>query len=112
MKYCDVATLEALQNQHRDWVEDELLSDSSRMEDRWTQSIAVGSESFIDQVYKALGIKGKHRNIIEDGNRCFIKESTIPYNAHFATEIDLLRVGNTMKWDIVYSNQIVAQVRP
>ncbi len=99
MKYCDVATLETLQNQHRNWVEDELLSDSSRMEDRWTQSIAVGSESFIDQAYKALGIKGKHRNIIEDGNCCFIKESTIPYNAHIATKIDLLRVGNTIKWD-------------
>ncbi len=100
MKYGDVATLEELQNQHRDWVEDELLSDSSRMEDRWTQSIAVGSESFIEQVHRALGIKGKHRDIIEDGNSCFIKESTVPYNVHFATKIDLLRVGNTIKWDI------------
>jgi len=67
------------------------------MEDRWTQSIAVGSESFIDQIHKALGIKGKHRDIIEDGNSCFIKESTIPYNAHFASIMDLLRVENTMK---------------
>ena len=100
MKYCDVATLESFQNLHRDWVEDELLSNSSKMEDRWTQSIAVGSESFIEQVHKALGIKGKHRDIIEDGDNHFIKESTIPYNVHFATKTDLLREGNTIKWDV------------
>ncbi len=70
------------------------------MEDQWTQSIAVGSESFIDKIHKALGIKRKHRDIIEDGSSCFIKESTIPYNAHFATKMDLLRVGNTIKWDV------------
>jgi len=75
---------------NRDWVEDESLLDSSRMEGRWTQSIAVGSESFIDQVHKALGIKGKHKDIIEDGNSCFINESNIPYNVHFATKIDII----------------------
>ncbi len=68
MKYCDVVSLEAFQNLHRNWVEDELQLEPPRMEDHWTQSIAVGSKSFIDQVYKALGVKGKHRNIIEVRN--------------------------------------------
>ncbi len=84
---------------HRNWVEDELQLESLRMEDHWAQSIAVGSNSFIDQVYKALGIKGKHRKIIEDGSSCCIKESYSPYNADFAIKMDILRVKNTMKWD-------------
>jgi len=69
------------------------------MEDHWTQSIAVGSKSFIDQIYKALGVKGKHRNIKEDGSSCCIKESYPPYNAYFAIKMDLLKGNNTMKWD-------------
>ena len=64
------------------------------------QSTAVGSKLFIDQVYKALGVKGKHRNIIEDGSSCCIKESYSPYNAHFDSKMDLLTGNNTMKWDV------------
>ncbi len=52
----------------------------------------------VDQVYKALGVKGKHRNIIEDGSSFCIKESYPPYNAHFAIKMDLLRVENTIRW--------------
>ena len=99
MKYCDVVSLEAFQNLHRNWVEDELQLEPTRMEGRWTQSIAVGSKLFIDQVYKALGVMGKHRNIIEDGSSCCIKESYSPYNAHFAIKMGIVRVKNTMEWD-------------
>ncbi len=99
MKYGDVVSLEAFQNLHRNWVEDELQLESPRMEDHWAQSIAVGSNSFIDQVYKALGVVGKHRKIIEDRSSCCIKESYSSYNVHFAIKMDLLRVKNTMKWD-------------
>ena len=91
--------MEEFQFLHRGWVYDELQLEPLRMEDHWAQSIAVGSKSFIDQVYKALGVKGKHRNIIEDGSSCCIKESYFPYNAHFAIKMGLLRVKNTMKWD-------------
>ncbi len=70
-----------------------------KKEDHWTQSIAVGSKSFVDQVYKALGVKGKHRNIIEDGSSFCIKESYPRYDAHFAIKKDLLKVKNTIRWD-------------
>jgi putative transposase len=99
MKYCDVVSLEAFQNLHRNWIEDELQLAPLRMEAQWTQSIAFGSKSFVDQVYKALGVKIKHRNIIEDGSSFCIKESYPPYNAHFAIKMDLLRAQNTIRWD-------------
>ena len=63
MEYCDVCSLASFQDLHRNWVEDALQLEPPRMEDQWTQSIAVGSKSFVDPVYKALGVKGKHRNI-------------------------------------------------
>jgi len=99
MEYCDVFSFASFQDLHRNWVEDALQLEPPKMEDHWTQSIAVGSKSFVDQVYKALGVKGKHRNIIEDGSSFCIKESCPAYNAHFAIKMDLLRVENTIRWD-------------
>jgi hypothetical protein len=48
-----------------------------RMEDHWMQSIADGGKSFVEKVYKALGVKGKHRNIIEDGSSFYIKRAIV-----------------------------------
>ncbi len=66
-------------------------------EDHWTQSIAVGNAPSVIQASKALAHKGKHRNIVEVGNSFCIKENYCPYNAHFATEMDLPRPKNTVK---------------
>jgi putative transposase len=78
MKYCEVSSLEEFQILHRNWVEEALQLEPHKMEDHWTQSIAVGSKSFVDQFYKALSVKGRHRNTIEDGNSFCIKESYPP----------------------------------
>ena len=64
------------------------------------------SELFIDQVYKALGINGTHRNFIEVVIRFSIKENYSPYNAHVATEMGY-EIGCKN-----YINHTVVQVRP
>jgi putative transposase len=38
-------------------------------DDRWTESIAVGSRSFIEKVKNELGFKAAHRDVVEsDGS--------------------------------------------
>ncbi len=44
-----------LKEAHFKWVESKLQADSSEAESKWTQSIAVGSEMFIEKIKKALG---------------------------------------------------------
>lgn len=101
MKLCDAASLTDLQNQHREWVEQELMLALSKRDERWSKSIAVGSESFIDQVKSSLGIKAKHKESIEVEDSYFIKEEFSSYNAHFDGKMDPLRVENTIKWDVL-----------
>jgi putative transposase len=98
MKLCGTSTIQTLQAQHRNWVNEALLCDPIR-EDKWTESIAVGSESFVDRVKTSLGVKSIHKEIIEREDSYFIKEGIIPYNAHYHGKMDTLRGKSTIKCD-------------
>ena len=103
MKLCGAGSLTNFQKQHRDWIEQELMLNLSRRDERWSKSIAVGSESFIDQVKTSLGIKAKDKEIIEYEDSYLIKERHSTYNALFNSKTDPLRVENTIKWDVFYN---------
>jgi len=59
-------TITTLQKQHQAWVERELTHGVLERDARWSESIAVGSESFIDQVKNLLDVKGYHRKKVEN----------------------------------------------
>jgi len=39
-------------------------TDNSSRQNKWTESIAVGSESFVEKIKEALGFRAKGRKII------------------------------------------------
>ena len=43
----------------------------------------------------------KHKETIEYEDCYFIKEVYSPYNTHFDSKMDSLRVENTIKWDVL-----------
>jgi hypothetical protein len=45
---------ERFQSEHRQWVQSALSDDGREREDRWTQSIATGSRSFVEAVKKQM----------------------------------------------------------
>lgn len=54
----------ALQACHRAWVEEALRTgEASRYDPWWTQSVAVGSEGFVERVQIELGIRGRGRRM-------------------------------------------------
>ncbi len=46
-----------LRRSHRKWIEETLEKGPNIRDPRWTESIAVGDESFIDETRKKLGIR-------------------------------------------------------
>lgn len=46
---------------HREWVEAGSKRDAAARDSRWSESVAVGSEGFVDQVKIELGFKEQHR---------------------------------------------------
>ena len=52
-----------LKEAHREWIEETLNTSKVVRESKWTQSIAVGDKSFLDQIKDRLGIRAKGRKI-------------------------------------------------
>ena len=67
---------------------------------KWTESIAVGSESFVDAVKDELGIRAKSRIVHQDKDSYQLREGVGPYNTIFHTENNVLSHNNGLYWNI------------
>lgn len=90
---------EKLRRFYSEWVEDALRTRDLARDDRWTESIAVGSKEFVERTASSLGIKSIGRNIqkavkeTENGETgiWILREKRHPYNSNFARRNWLLR---------------------
>ncbi len=76
------------------WMDSAMPTDNRGKEDKWTQSIAVGSKTFIEQMKEALGFRAKGRKIICADDTFELREVLAPYGN--ANNLDS---GNTFLWD-------------
>jgi REP-associated tyrosine transposase len=67
-------------------------------ESKWSQSIAVGSKSFVEGIKEKLGIRAKGRKVGESGGLYHLREAQVPYNSDFTPENSELRARNTYFW--------------
>ncbi len=88
------------QEQHRRWIDDALDQNTLMREAKWSQSIAVGSETFVNQIAAAINpeiSKGKTADI---GESFLVREASVAYNAHSDSKMGPLRPPNTVPWKI------------
>ncbi len=71
-----------------------MQTDVGGKEDEWTQSIAVGSESFVEKVKRTLGFRAAGRKIICADDTFELRETQTSYGE--ASDLDS---GNTFLWD-------------
>ena len=67
-------------------------------DDRWSESLAVGSKCFVDQVKSELGIHAKYRQVSADDGTYTLRELAQPYMDYFASENESLKRNNTIFW--------------
>jgi len=87
-------TYEQLKQAHFKWVDSAIQAENKGREAKWTQSIAVGSEPFIEKVKEALGFRARGRKIRRAGDSFELRESLKPYGTTNA-----FASGNTFLWD-------------
>lgn len=95
--------LQNLQSAHKRWVEASLRPDKPQRESHWTDSIAVGSKSFIEEVKKSLGLKTKGRSIAGSNDNYQLKENVSNFGNTFLPGPDLSNrsdsdANNTFVW--------------
>ena len=96
--------LQAFQSAHKRWVEASLQVDESKRESYWTESIAVGSRLFIENVKTTLGFRAKSRSItgsdefyrLRENISTFGNTSKQGFEPVAGADID---VTNTFFWD-------------
>ena len=89
---------------HKQWVES-CLSDGDNFRDgKWTESIAVGSEPFVQNVKMLMGGMALGRKVLETGESFQLKEVQYPYNAHLGVKKSDIGAQNTYVWDQNHEN--------
>jgi len=71
--------LHDLQSTHKRWVEASLQQNASERQGHWTESIASGSKSFIEEVKNSLGFKAKGKSITAIKDQYQLKENVSFY---------------------------------
>ena len=68
-------------NTHKELVEGMLKDGTNSRQGEWTESIAVGSESFIEETKEKLNVRAKGRKVIGAGTAFQLREPVSRYNA-------------------------------
>jgi len=83
-----------LKDAHHKWVESAIQTDNRDKENKWTQSIAVGSKMFIEKMKGALGHRAKGRKIICADDKFELREVIMRFG-----NADNLDSENTYLWN-------------
>ena len=100
MDLLGIGRMEELKENYRGWVEESLVVKDGRREPRWTESIAVGSEGFVEYTKATLGIKAIGREVIEKEGVYELREPETPYSLNSGNGNGDLRSQNTYYWNI------------
>jgi putative transposase len=87
------------QREHSKWVEQGLENGLSIRDERWSESIAVGTLGFAEKVKNELGFKAAHRDVIQAVGSYALREPTEAYRLNLTAENEALRYPNTFFWD-------------
>ena len=92
---CGLENDEQLRKEHYQWVEESILNGRKAREPEWTESIAMGSKTFVDGIKEKLqpGLSG--RKVKGTGDHYELKEQEATYSAHFGSENVPLSTENT-----------------
>jgi putative transposase len=85
---------------YRGWIEESLKKVSHCRDGKWTESIAVGCESFVTETKELLGFNVKGRVVTERDGIFELRESVNPYNSFFGHKNAILRSQNGYPWKV------------
>jgi putative transposase len=64
MELLGIENYDDLKDAHYKWVDSAMPTDNRGKENKWTQSVAVGSKAFIENMKESLGFRETGRKII------------------------------------------------
>jgi putative transposase len=96
LKFREIADLA---DAYRGWIEEAIGAEGQLRDGKWSESIAVGSESLVMMTKEKLGIKAKAREVLGEDGSYALRESPAPYSTFLGHENVVLRPENAYFWD-------------
>jgi len=90
LKTLNIESMAKLQENQKEWIKEAMVRNNNKRESKWTEAIAVGSQSFLEKFKQQLDIKAKSRKIIPSGEGYELSESDISYNLYFDSKNNAL----------------------
>jgi putative transposase len=100
MEALDIGSMKELRKSYTEWVEESLRVRKEGQQPKWTKSIAVGSEMFVEKIKAELGSKAIGRQVTTKGGIYELREPDVSYNANSDVENSGLKPDNTYYWDM------------
>ncbi|MCK4622546.1 MAG: transposase [Desulfuromonadales bacterium] len=97
---CGFRDDEQLRKEHRQWVTKSICSSEYAREPEWTESIAVRSKTFVNEIKEKLQLRVSSRKVMGLNDHYELREQEASYNAHFGTENMPLSPENTYCLDL------------
>jgi REP-associated tyrosine transposase len=95
---CGFGELADFQRAQRQWIE-EAEGERALRDQRWSESMAVGSLPFVESVKSELGSKAMHRAVEQIDGAYALREKSEAYDGALGTESEPLSLENTISWD-------------
>ncbi len=95
MRLLQVENHTKLKEAHRKWIATALRESEFNRESKWTQSLAVGDKSFLEQIKERLGIRAKGRRIYDSEDEYQLRERQALYSGWHDSDTE-----NTFGWKI------------
>jgi len=74
MELLGISTIDELLRLRKDWVDEAIARREKGRESKWTESVAVGSRGFVDDVKRKLGVRVKGRRIAGIDDEAALRE--------------------------------------
>ena len=87
-----------VQINHKKWVEAYLQDETNSRDEKWTRSLAVGSQKFINGIRQRMGIAAKGRRRMDDGESSQLRECLTPYGDDLGAENSNIEAQNAYFW--------------
>jgi len=88
------------QKHHRQWIDEALRENDLEREAKWSQSLAVGSEAFVNEFADSVNPEIRKRKTNVVGESFVVREPSVAYSAHFDSKMGLLSPGNALPWQL------------
>ena len=96
---CGFTNPRDFQRAHRQWVEQALENGLAIRDDRWSESIAVGTLDFVEKIKTELGMKAMHRDFEPAGEAYALREPSEAYGGNLTGKNETLSSKNTLPWN-------------